>query len=138
VNTNYRPPNNEAGQLVADKLYEAADQFLTPDGISAAIKLISAYATMADIKSVDVAQWAVEVGTHVQGQRVHLHAFIKIKHSAVIQLNVADIKQFFEQRMVGVAGIRSCAVHVRWIPATDELTKAYINKTVYKPPASVL
>ena len=68
-------------------------------------------------------------GADKRGQRVHLHALIKLVHHTVLRLSVPVIKAFFSERLMALDGrIHGVYCNVRWIPATEEMTLAYIRK----------
>lgn len=142
VNTNYRPRDDADGQRVADQLYRVADVFLTPDGILSTLKFMVASGSARDISAIHVGDWAVEVGTHRMGQRVHLHAFVKIQHSTMLQFDVPTLKMFFQDRMCVegaeyyTRGVKSIAAHAQWVRASEELISEYVLKGQRHGPAA--
>lgn len=133
VNTNYRPKDDTDAEAVATELEVAANRFLQLGPIIECLERAHSQAHVTtplehDIIRIEVPTASIELGTNTRGQRVHLHAYIKVVHRTNLQLNQKDIQQFFREALVDDPRIKNVYVNVRWVPATDEITRDYIEK----------
>ena len=128
INTNYRPRTDAEANEIAHVLWQVADEFFQLEPILDACTFPSGGGVQL-IDKVSVADWSIELGTDKRGQRVHSHALIKLVHHTVLRLSVPVIKAFFSERLMALDGrIHGVYCNVRWIPATEEMTLAYIRK----------
>lgn len=127
ANTNIRPHTPQDAQMFGDYLYRVLPLFFAPDVMSKCIRVKSG----TRVTAYTVSQWGVELGTDKFGQRVHFHAFLKFTHTGSMQLSIPKIQEEFLALWNAPGNpklLRSLAVHIRWLPAQEELTKRYISK----------
>jgi len=128
-NTNHRPTSLVNARIYSDVLKGVLERFFTLPVLGRIVKVKPG----TKITKVQVREWGVELGTHPQGQRIHFHAFLKFTHTGSMQLSIPDIQQellalFPDMVMIGVPKPRSMAIHVRWVPAQEEMLARYIKK----------
>lgn len=133
INTNYRPPTKVQAVVYSKILYELMPRFFTKPVLAKCIRAQPG----TKISSVQVVDWGVELGTHPQGQRLHTHAFIKFVHNGSMQLDIPSIQrellalwpsEFESDQFRAFPAPKSIAVHVKWIPAREEMLARYIHK----------
>lgn len=129
LNTNYRPPSVQAAKDYSDAMYRVLAAFLRPGPLSQCVELRG----NTRVTGLNIAQWGVELGTSPKGQRVHAHCFLKFKHTGSMQLSIPKMQQTFlaiwrHENITGITAPQSLAVHIKWIPAHEEMLKKYIYK----------
>lgn len=133
VNTNYRPRDDTDAATVATELDVAANRFLQLGPILECLERTATQRSVTrpieeDIIKVEVPTASIELGTNTRGQRIHLHAYIKIVHKTVLTMNAKAVQAWFREALADDQRIKNVYVNVRWIPATDEMTRDYIEK----------
>lgn len=127
VNTNYRPVDMADAREVGDKLLAAFRTMLTEEGFRKIIRIIARNGDFSDIVKIQVPDWAVELGKDPRGQRVHLHAYIKIEHYTIIQLSPKEIKDWIKSRIEDDR-VKCLKIDIQFVKANEELVKRYIGK----------
>jgi hypothetical protein len=133
VNTNVRPNDKAEALAVGGQLQAVGKQFFTLDVIEDMLRF--KYGDKATqlrlVDRISVPSWSIELGRTNRGQRVHLHAFIKIVHHTWLVLDRPSIQQWFNEHLQALPDgeiYRGCYVNIRWIPASEEMALAYIVK----------
>lgn len=129
INSNYRPRDDTDAQTTAAQLKLAAERFFQLDPILECVSVRGEGHTVADnITRVEVVTWSIELGTSTRGQRLHIHALLKFVHSTWLQLDREAIATWWRNELSDDVRIKNIYVNIRWVPATEELLKAYIEK----------
>ena len=132
VNTNFRPHDKAEAMSVGRELQALGAQFFTLDTIEDMIKFKygEKSAMLRHVQKISVPSWSIELGTSSKGQRVHLHAFIKIVHHTWLMLSAGNIQAWFNAgfERLGDTRIKGVYANVRWIPASEEMAIAYTVK----------
>lgn len=133
VNTNYRPRDQTDAETVATELEVAANRFLQLQPILECLERAATQRNVTrpledDIIRVEVLTATIELGTNARGQRVHLHAYIKVVHRTVLTMNARAVQDWFREALSDDPRIKNIYVNVRWVPATEEMTRDYIEK----------
>lgn len=129
INTNVRPVDDADAQSFGELVRQVGDRFFTLDNILAAMKFKESGSTK-EISRVEVSSWSVELGTNTRGQRVHIHAYVKVEHTCWMQFDQEAIQRWFNNEFASYQRVKNVFVNIRWVPATDELVKAYVSKGV--------
>lgn len=128
INTNIRPVSDEHAQALAAKLRELGQKFFTLNTILDMVDVYGQGTSHDDISRVEVVSWSIELGTNTRGQRMHLHAFLKFQHSTVIKINPGSVKEWWFDHLKDDTPCKNVYVNIRWLPATDEMARAYVEK----------
>ena len=132
LNTNFRPTDTAEAMQIGAELQAIGRRFFTLDEIEKVLRFRygDPERLIRYIDKIEIPRWSIELGTTAKGQRVHLHALIKIVHHTYVQLDSRATQEFFNEGFAAIpdARIKNCYAHFRWLPATEEMALAYIGK----------
>lgn len=129
INPNVRPVDDDDARQVGELLRQVGARFFTLENILAAMKFRNG-GSSDGVSRVEVVSWSVELGTNTRGQRVHIHAYIKVEHTNWMQFDQTTIQHWFMDELASYQRVKNVFVNIRWVPATDELIKAYVEKGI--------
>lgn len=130
INSNYRPRDDTDARATAEELKSAAEKFFTLEPILECVSVRGppGVSVADNIVRVEVVTWSIELGGNTRGQRLHVHAMLKFVHTTWLQLKPEAIKAWWVKELEDDVRIKNIYVNIRWVPATEELLKAYIEK----------
>lgn len=132
LNTNYRPSDTAEAIQIGQELQAIGRRFFTLDEIERVLEFRYGDPSrlIRYIDKIEIPRWSIELGTTSKGQRVHLHALIKITHHTYVQLNSRATQEFFNQAFAEIPDprIKNTYANFRWLPATEEMALSYIGK----------
>lgn len=132
INTNIRPTSDAEAEQITEVLKEVGTEFFTLDNILECLELKGRNASVDQISRIEVSSWSVELGQNTRGQRLHIHAFIKIEHNTVIKIDAGAVRDWWVKALCDVSRCKNVYVNIRWMPATEELAKEYVEKGASK------
>ena len=122
INTNKRPKTqNELVKYVNDLRSYVKNGLLSNYGLTRLLKFKEG--NLGDIKNID-AKFAIEMGRHTKGGRVHAHIFLKIDHNAMLDF---PNKQFIIDELSRRMGIMSPHIDFK-IVGSQKNIEDYLSK----------
>ena len=125
INTNIHPGSSAEATYLGYVCHTAAQDFWQKQNF---LQVINKKDPDTKLLKVDIGPWGVELSP--TQQRVHVHAFVKIVHDGIVQLDIPEIQKVFLSLWPksSLVPLGSVAVHVKWVSAQAEMLARYVSK----------
>lgn len=131
VNTNYKPKSVSDGADLMRKLRDVLNQLLSSEAeLAKIVKWLEGPRDFGETVTEVKSHFALEVGHHPQGSRVHAHALLSFKHTSKMHIDIPEARRWFNAHMKDER-VKRFYVHVKAVSTGNFDVKKYIKKGLW-------